>query len=113
MVLFFFKARDPEGLRKWYVERLGIDAQKWGAIFPWTDGGYTVWSPFAADTKYFEPSTKDFMINLRVDDLDALLAGLKAAGERVLDRTTQDENGKFGYVLDPEDNLLELFEAPK
>ena len=104
----FFKAKDPDALRKWYAERLGVDAQKWGAIF--SAPGDTVWNPFAADTKYFEPSTKDFMINFRVDDLDAVLFALRAAGERVLDRGESGEHGKFGYVLDPEGNLLELWQ---
>jgi catechol 2,3-dioxygenase-like lactoylglutathione lyase family enzyme len=112
----FFKSRDPARLRKWYAERLGLDVQSWGGvIFSSNESdAYTVWNPFSADTKYFEPSKKDHMINFRVDDLDALLAQLRSAGERMLDeRATKDENGKFGYVLDPEENLLELFEPAK
>lgn len=112
----FFKADDAESLRKWYADKLGFDVQDWGGTqFPLDrdrpEGGYAVWSPFPADTKYFEPSDKAFMINLRVDDLDGMLEQLRAAGARVLDRREDMEGfGSFGYVLDPEGNLLELWE---
>jgi catechol 2,3-dioxygenase-like lactoylglutathione lyase family enzyme len=110
----FFKSDDPAALRKWYHEHLGIDVQDWGAVFLWKRDrphiAYTVWSPFPADTTYFEPSGKPFMINLRVDDLQGLLARLRASGARVLDRFEKGENGDFGYVLDPEGNLLELWQ---
>ncbi len=69
-----------------------------------------VWSPFAADSDYFDPSEKPFMVNFRVADLDGLLERLRAAGARVLDRREESENGKFGYVVDPEGTLLELWE---
>lgn len=112
----FFKARDPAALSAWYGRHLDLGVQDWGgALFHWkrsdTDApGCTVWSPFAADTGYFQPSAKDFMLNLRVDDLDAVLAALREEGCRVLDRREDGEQGKFGYVLDPEDNLLELWQ---
>jgi len=113
----FFKAADARGLAAWYREHLGVDVQDWGgAQFSWAaegsaaPAGYTVWSPFAADTKYFEPSDKPFMLNFRVDDLDALLASLRAHGCKVLDRREDTEQGRFGYVLDPEGNLLELWQ---
>ena len=113
----FFKASDPKPLAAWYREHLGVDVQAWGgAAFAWgAEGpgappGYTVWSPFAADTKYFAPSEKPFMVNLRVDDLDALLAALRARGANVLDRREDTEQGRFGYVLDPDGNLLELWQ---
>ena len=112
----FFKADDADALRKWYAEKLGFDVQDWGGTqFPLDrdsdGGGYAVWSPFPADTKYFEPSDKPFMINFRVDDLDGMLEQLRAAGARVLDRREDMEGyGGFGYVLDPEGNLLELWE---
>lgn len=113
----FFKCSDPKALSEWYRERLGIEVQPWGGAafaFDRRDKpgkvGYTVWTPFAADTKYFEPSDKPFMINLRVDDLQAMLAELRSAGARVLDRAETGENGKFGYVVDPDGNLLELWE---
>lgn len=112
----FFKSSDPDALRQWYREQLGIETESWGGtqfFFNRRDKpgiGYTVWSPFKADTKYFDPSTKPFMINLRVDDLEAMLAQLRAGGAQVLDRREDGENGKFGYVVDPEGTLLELWE---
>jgi catechol 2,3-dioxygenase-like lactoylglutathione lyase family enzyme len=113
----FFKARDPAALSQWYREHLGFDVQEWGgAQFPWQrqdragEPAYTVWCPFAHDTKYFEPSHKDFMLNLRVDDLDAMLDKLRAQGVRVFDRREQTEQGRFGYAMDPEGLLLELWE---
>ncbi|MBS0574858.1 MAG: VOC family protein [Proteobacteria bacterium] len=112
----FFKARDPQALGEWYRQHLDFDVAAWGgAKFAWQrvdDGAEatTVWSPFAADSSYFAPSDKPFMLNLRVDDLDSVLAALRAEGCRVLDRGESGEFGKFGYVLDPENNLLELWQ---
>jgi predicted enzyme related to lactoylglutathione lyase len=112
----FFKSEDPGTLGRWYQTHLGVDVQPWGGAAMYFNKrdrpgiGYTVWSPFAADTKYFEPSAKPFMINLRVDDLDAVLEQLRAAGASVLDRHEKGENGRFGYVMDPEGNLLELWQ---
>ncbi len=112
----FFKSGDPEALRRWYRDRMGFDVQSWGGVqFFFNRGdragiGYTVWSPFEADTTYFDPSDKPFMLNLRVDDLEGILAQLRAAGAEVLDWREDGENGKFGYVMDPEGNLLELWE---
>jgi catechol 2,3-dioxygenase-like lactoylglutathione lyase family enzyme len=112
----FFKAHNPASLGAWYRDRLGFDVQDWGgAAFHWNrrdraGEGYTVWAPFASDTRYFEPSDKPFMLNLRVDDLDAVLATLRSEGVRVLERREDTEQGRFGYCLDPEGNLLELWE---
>lgn len=106
------KSRDPGALRAWYREMLGMEIHPWGGAQMWAGEGrsYSVWSSFAADTKYFEPSTKDFMINLRVDDLDGLLAHLREKHVPVLDRREESEDGKFGYVVDPDGTLLELWE---
>lgn len=112
----FFKARDLNSLRHWYRTYLGFDVQDEGGaqfLFNRRDKpgvGYTVWAPFAESTGYFAPSDKAFMINLRVDDLDAMLKDLRARGAHVLDRREDGPNGKFGYVLDPEGTLLELWE---
>ena len=112
----FFKARDPNSLRHWYRTHLGFDVQDGGGaqfLFNRRDRsgvGYAVWSPFEETTKYFEPSDKAFMVNLRVDDLEAVLTELRAHGVHVLDRREDGPNGKFGYVLDPEGTLLELWE---
>lgn len=108
----FMKSKDPEGLRHWYREKLGLDIHSWGGAQLWAPEGksYAVWSPFKADTRYFEPSTREFMVNLRVDDLDGILAVLREKGVTVLDRREESENGKFGYVVDPDGTLLELWE---
>ena len=112
----FFKAEDPGALAQWYRQHLDFDVQDWGgALFHWQrkqEGGAacTVWSPFPADTKYFEPSDKQWMLNFRVDDLDAVLDALRAEGVQVLQRREDGELGKFGYAVDPEGNLLELWQ---
>lgn len=113
----FFKAKDPKSLRAWYAKHLGMESADWGGIsFRWRqDGekvpeGYTVWSPFSADSKYLKPSGKDFMVNLRVENLASLLKSLKREGVKVLDRYEDIEYGKFGYVLDPDGTLIELWE---
>lgn len=114
----FFKSKDPKALGAWYRTHLGLKVEDWGGVaFNWADDpsqgkGKTVWSPFKADTKYFEPSAAPYMINFRVADLHALLAALRAEGCEVLDKVDESEFGKFGYVLDPEGNKLELWEPP-
>lgn len=113
----FFKSADPKGLGAWYRDHLGLDVSKWGgAIFQWggpgSAPGTTIWSPFAQDTQYMEPGKASFMINFRVEDLSALLAALRAEGCNVLEKTQASEQGKFGWVIDPEGNKIELWEPP-
>jgi catechol 2,3-dioxygenase-like lactoylglutathione lyase family enzyme len=115
----FFKATDPKALGTWYKTHLGIDVQDWGgAAFQWNgpdnpEGvGTTVWSPFPADTSYFAPSAAPFMVNYRVADLHALLAVLRSEGVPVDDKVDESENGKFGWVTDPEGNRIELWQPP-
>ena len=114
----FFKAEDPDALAKWYAEHLDVGGEGWGGhIFNWKradTGGeaMTVWSPFKASTEYFLPSEKAYMVNLRVDDLDGTLKALRSEGCNVLERYESNEQGKFGYVLDPEGGLVELWEPP-
>ena len=114
----FFKADDPDALAKWYAEHLDVGGEGWGGhIFNWKradTGGdaMTVWSPFKASTEYFLPSEKAYMVNLRVDDLDGTLKALRSEGCNVLERYESNEQGKFGYVLDPEGGLVELWEPP-
>jgi catechol 2,3-dioxygenase-like lactoylglutathione lyase family enzyme len=110
----FFKARDPQALRAWYAEHLGMPVGDFGAMFEEDASrpGCTLWSPFGAETDYFAPSTKDFMLNFRVDDLDALLAALRAAGVEVDQKVQADENGRFGWIMDPEGNRIELWQPP-
>jgi len=108
----FIKSKDADALRAWYREMLGVEIQEWGGAQFWSTPGrtYTVWSAFSAETKYFAPSERDVMVNLRVDDLDGLLAKLRAQGAHVLDRREESADGKFGYVVDPDGTLLELWE---
>jgi predicted enzyme related to lactoylglutathione lyase len=115
----FFSAKDPVSLRAWYQKHLGIDVQEWGGTsFTWTyaEGhpakATTIWSIGAADGAHFSPSTASFMVNYRVDDLDALLQALRSEGCNVLDKTDDSEYGKFGWVLDPEGNKVELWQPP-
>lgn len=115
----FFTARDPVALRAWYKKHLGVDVQEWGgAAFRWTDeagrpvGGTTIWS-VAADGGDFAPGTSPFMINYRVENLAELLAALRNEGCQVLEKTDDSDYGKFGWVMDPEGNKVELWEPPE
>lgn len=116
----FFKSENPQQLADWYAKHLGVGIEAWGgAQFFWNrpdtgERAYTVWSPFKADTRYFQPSDKPYMINFRVDDLDGTLAALREEGCKVMDRYEDTEQGKFGYVMDPEGGLIELWQpAPE
>ncbi len=115
----FFMAKDPGALRAWYQKHLGIDVQAWGgAAFPWTDhegkpvAGATAWSICSVEGDSFAPSTAAFMINYRVDDLQSLLSILREEGCQVLDKVENSEFGKFGWVMDPEGNKVELWQPP-
>ena len=113
----FFKSSDPKRLAAWYRDHLGLDVSDWGgAIFLWggpeSSSGMTIWSPFAQDTNKMEPSSASFLINFRVADLDALLAALRAEGCNVIDKTESSDFGKFGWVMDPDGNKIELWEPP-
>src|SRR5687768_12641028 len=112
----FIKSPDKEKLRAWYRDMLGFEIQEWGGAQLWsrpTDPPhYATWNPFASDTKYFEPSTRDVMLNLRVDSLDGILTHLRDKGARVIERREDGEFGKFGYVMDPDGTLIELWEPP-
>lgn len=116
----FFQARDPVALRAWYKKHLGIDVQEWGgAAFAWADDagkpvkGTTAWFINAAGGDQFAPSTSTFMVNYRVHDLAALLQALRAEGCKVLEKTDDSEYGKFGWVMDPEGNKVELWQPPE
>lgn len=116
----FFKSADPERLYWWYESHLGLKREEGGVMFRWRENddngaspGMTVWALFKNDTKYFAPSAAPFMLNYRVDDLDALLARLRAAGVEVDERREDSEYGRFAWVMDPEGNRVELWEPPK
>ena len=114
----FFKAADPKALAEWYRVHLGLPVEPWGgAAIAWgtpdNPSGTTLWNPFPADTTHFAPSVAPFMVNFRVADLDALLAALRAEGCDVQDRVDDSEYGKFGWVIDPEGNKVELWQPPE
>ena len=112
----FFKSKDPKTLRLWYKENLGLNTNQYGAVFEYYQGadstqkGFLQWSPFKETTKYFEPSTKEFMINYRVANLPRLLDEFKKNNVTVLDSMETYDYGKFVHILDPEGNKIELWE---
>lgn len=110
----FFKSRDPEALRAWYQRHLGLDVQDWGgAVLPWSrPDGMTVWSVFAESSACFGQSRAPFMVNYVVEDLAALLEALRAEGCDVEDKVEDSDFGRFGWVMDPEGNRVELWQPP-
>jgi predicted enzyme related to lactoylglutathione lyase len=115
----FFKSPDPTALAAWYQRHLGIAVEEWGGTAFRLDpqlrdnpNAAIVWSPFKQDTSYFSPSTSTFMVNYRVDDLHAVIAALRAEGCQVDEKVEESEFGKFGWVVDPDGNKLELWEPP-
>ena len=112
----FFKCKDPNKMKEWYKTHLGLDTTDYGATFEWredadpTKKGSTTWSPFTEKTKYFEPSTKDFMINYRVEDIESLVNELKKEGVTVIDTIEAYDYGKFVHILDMEGNKIQLWE---
>jgi predicted enzyme related to lactoylglutathione lyase len=110
----FIKSRDPDTLRAWYRKHLGMDVQDWGGMTFSGDApaAATVWSVLDAGSTYFAPSTAPFMVNYRVRDLDAVLAALRAEGCDVDEKSESSDFGKFGWVMDPDGNRVELWEPP-
>lgn len=112
----FFKCKNPEAVKEWYSKHLGIQADKYGTIFKWREMddpdkiGSTVWSPFKDDTEYFNPAKKDFMFNYRVENLEELIKILKKEGVTVVGEIEVYDYGKFGWIVDPEGNKIELWE---
>jgi len=112
----FFKCKNPKAVREWYQTHLGFYVNQYGAVFEWRQGadsskkGFSQWSPFNEKTKYFDPSTKDFMINYRVENLEALVEQLKQDSVVVTDKIETVEYGKFVHIMDIEGNKIELWE---
>lgn len=109
----FITSKDPKALSGWYRDKLGIEIESWGgAIFRRSEHSpqQVTWSSFEAGTQYFAPSTRDVMINFAVDDLDAYLKQIEAAGVTILGRMETDPNGKFAWILDPDGTKIELWQ---
>jgi predicted enzyme related to lactoylglutathione lyase len=112
----FFKCNNPKVLKEWYQQNLGLNTNDYGTVFEWYQGadstqkGFTQWSPFNSKTKYFEPSTKDFMINYRVANLTQLVNDLQKEGVTILDTIATYSYGKFVHILDIEGNKIELWQ---
>ena len=111
---FFFKTEDPKAAKDWYKNHLGLNTDDYGCTFWWKDEEgnkcSTQWSPFKNDTKYFEPSKKEFMMNFRVENLVELLKILKEEGVTIVGEMEESDYGKFGWILDPEGNKIELWQ---
>lgn len=112
----FFLCDDPEKVRDWYRDHLGLKTDKYGCTFEWRQAsspalkGYTQWSPFSKDTAYFNPSQKEFMVNFRVENLEKLVKTLREEGVTILDEIESYDYGKFVHIMDPEGNKIELWE---
>ncbi len=110
----FLKCRDRDKTREWYQTHLGISMDEWGAQLNWSDdthsAPYSVLSFFRRSTDYFDPSDQPFMLNLRVADLDSLVAELRSAGVPLIGEPLNEEYGKFAWIMDPEGNKIELWE---
>jgi len=114
--VFFKSKNDNTALAAWYEKHLGLKLENWGgAILRWPDDkaedkGVTVWSVAEKESQWFSPSDSSFMINYRVDNLDEMLAQLRAAGIEVIKGPATDFNGKFAWIMDPDGNKVELWE---
>ncbi len=113
----FFKAKDPKALAAWYRDVLGMPMEVWGGAKLRYDAPMhppaLIWSVMPASTKYFAPSTNEFMINYAVDEMDAFVSRLGAKGVAILKRVDDDPNGRFAWILDPEGNKIELWEPKR
>ncbi|MDH7447514.1 VOC family protein [Aquimarina sp. 2201CG14-23] len=111
---FFFKTKNPKTTKEWYGKHLGLPVDDYGCTFWWKDKEgndcSTQWSPFKEDTNYFAPSKKEFMMNFRVENLVELLKVLKKEGVTIVGEIEEYEYGKFGWIVDPEGNKIELWE---
>lgn len=116
----FFRSIDPKRLAAWYKEALGIETEAWGTTHGTSfspqampANAFTVWSTFASDTEYFGLLSQSFMINLVVDDLDRALDNVRRAGGEVIPEKEEHDFGRFGWIVDPDGNRVELWEPPE
>ena len=113
----FFKCKNPDAQKEWYTKHLGLGMDKFGTSFEWRHSddaakkGYSAWSPFENETDYFGAPSQQYMINYRVDDLEALIKQLQEEGVTIVDQMEIYEYGKFVHILDGEGNRVELWEA--
>lgn len=112
----FFKSEDPKATNEWYAKNLGLDTSSYGTTFEWKEAddpsksGSTTWCTFSKDSTNFNPSEKPFMINYRVENLDMLLEELRKENVTIVDEIAEYDYGKFLHILDPEGNIIELWE---
>ena len=110
----FLKSKDPKALARWYRDVLGLPLEPWGgAILRYDAPGHPpvlVWSAFPSTTNYMDPSTREFMIDFAVDDLDAYLARLREKGVTILKRDDTGPTGRFAWILDPDGTKIELWQ---
>lgn len=109
----FFKAQDLKAVRDWYARVLGFDINAWGGVnWPEPAAHQGIWTVFEASSDYFAPSASPFMINFVVDDLDGVLARAKAEGAQLVGEPTNDDYGRFGWLMDPAGVKIELWQPP-
>ena len=112
----FFRYKDPKAVKEWYGKNLGLAIDDYGSAFEFRNAhrpdeiNYLRWGPFDEGTDYFNPSKKEFMINYRVQHIEALVQQLKESGVNVVDKIEEYEYGKFVHIMDPEGNKIELWE---
>ena len=111
----FVASKDPKALTAWYRDVLGLAVEPWGGAILRLDApghpAVAVWAPFKADGGHFMPSTREFMVNFAVDDLDAFVSRLQAKGVAILKRDDSDSSGRFAWIVDPDGTKIELWQA--
>ena len=110
----FVKSKNPKALAQWYREALGLEVKAWGgAALPFDAPGHppkVSWTAFPSSSDYMSPSTREFMINFAVDDMDAIVARLTAHGVPILKRDDNDAFGRFAWIQDPDGTKIELWQ---
>lgn len=110
----FVKSKNPEALGRWYKEALGLDVATWGgAAMPFDSPGHppkVSWMAFPETTNHMNPSTREFMVNFAVDNMDAVIARLAQNGVTILRHDDSDQFGRFAWVQDPDGTLIELWQ---